>query len=44
MMFALTRPYKDSIVNSFAIMNEAFLFIEGCYLFVFLDETLSAST
>lgn len=44
MIFALTRPYKESIVNTFAILNEGFLFIEGCYLFVFLDDSLSSST
>jgi len=34
---AVTRPYKDTLVNIFAIMNETFLFIIGCYLFIFLD-------
>jgi hypothetical protein len=44
MIFALPRPYKEKIVNTFAIMNEAFLFIEGCYLFVFLQEDISPKT
>jgi hypothetical protein len=44
LLFALTRPYKDKIVNSFSIMNETFLFIEGCYLFIFLDSNLDEST
>jgi hypothetical protein len=42
MMIVLLRPYKDAIVNNFTILNEAILFVIGCYLFIFLSDETSA--
>lgn len=38
-----TRPYKSGTLNGFTIMNEFFLFIIGCYMFIFIDENLRES-
>lgn len=35
------RPFHEGIVNFFAVLNELFLFIIGCYLFMYLDENIS---
>ena len=38
------RPYKENLLNNFAIINEVFLFIVGCYLFLFADDSQKQST
>ncbi|CDW83830.1 UNKNOWN [Stylonychia lemnae] len=37
MVFVMMRPYKDEILNTFSIINEIFLFVIGCYLFIFVE-------
>ena len=44
LVFAILRPYRDQIVNSFSVINEFFCFLIGCYLFIFMDENLPEST
>lgn len=36
-LLVFARPYHEGIVNFFAVLNELFLFIIGCYLFMYLD-------
>jgi hypothetical protein len=40
-MLLFARPYHDGIVNFFAVLNELFLFIIGCYLFMYLDDSIT---
>lgn len=37
LVFVLIKPYKDTVVNAFSVINESVLLIIGFYLFIFLD-------
>lgn len=37
LVFAMIKPYKDPVVNTFSVINETLLLIIGFYLFIFLD-------
>jgi len=38
LILIFTKPYKDNILNFFSIMNEAFLFVVGCYIFIYIND------
>ena len=40
LVLVICRPYKVELLNNFSIMNEGFLFVIGCYLFIFLNPNL----